>query len=126
VEGNGTSASPYTQAEYDSMVSSGTWNGGYVEDWGYTFSDLTVSSYNPNSLPKTGVDSYDQMYRGGFDIGFKAGLSGSSWDDIGVSAWSVVSAASAGSDFGDVNYEMIWYSQGLRDGLAKGRAARGN
>ena len=34
--GNGTSTSPYTQAEFDSMVSSGTWSGGYVEGWGYT------------------------------------------------------------------------------------------
>ncbi|MFK2339829.1 hypothetical protein ACIXMT_17265 [Bacteroides fragilis] len=35
--GNGTSANPYTQEEYESMVSSGIWNGGYVENWGYTF-----------------------------------------------------------------------------------------
>lgn len=29
--GDGTSASPYTQAEFDSMCSSDNWNGGYVE-----------------------------------------------------------------------------------------------
>lgn len=47
-----------------------------------------------------------------------------SYSDIGVGAWSVLSAASVGSDFKDVNYEMIWHSQGLTDGLAKGREAR--
>ncbi|WP_187422568.1 hypothetical protein [Bacteroides pyogenes] len=33
---------PYTQAEYDSMVSSGTWNGGYVEGVGYVANDAYV------------------------------------------------------------------------------------
>lgn len=33
--GDGTSASPYTQAEFDSIADSGTWSGGYVEGWGY-------------------------------------------------------------------------------------------
>jgi len=50
--GNGTSASPYTQAEFDSMVSSGTWNGGYVEDWGYT-GDETYIYGNSTYLGQT-------------------------------------------------------------------------
>ena len=124
--GNGTSANPYTQEEYESMVSSGIWNGGYVENWGYTFPEVTVSSYDPNNLPKTWVDSYDLMYQGGFDVGYKAGLSGSTWDDIGIGSWSAIVAISAGSEIGSVNYDMIWYSKGMRDGLAKGREVRGN
>ena len=124
--GNGTSANPYTQEEYESMVSSGIWNGGYVENWGYTFPEMAVSSYDPNNLPKTGVDSYDLMYQGGFAIGYKAGLSGSTLDDIGIGAWSALAVISAGSEIGGVNSDMIWYSKGLRDGLTKGRGARGN
>jgi hypothetical protein len=31
---------------------------------------------------------------------------------------------SAGSDFGDVNYDMIWFSQGIRDGISKGKNAQ--
>ena len=111
--GSGTSANPYTQEEYESMVSSGIWNGGYVENWGYTFPEVTVSSYDPNNLPKTGVDSYDLMYQGGFDVGYKAGLSGSTWDDIGIGSWSAIVAISAGSEIGSVNYDMIWYSKGM-------------
>ena len=109
--GNGTSA---------------IWNGGYVENWGYTFPEMAVSSYDPNNLPKTGVDSYDLMYQGGFAIGYKAGLSGSTLDDIGIGAWSALAVISAGSEIGGVNSDMIWYSKGLRDGLTKGRGARGN
>ena len=124
--GNGTSASPYTQSEYNSMVSSGMWNGGYVEDWGYTFTDLAVTSYDPDSLRKTGVSSYDLMYASGFEIGFNAGLSRTVIDDIGAIGWSFVSAASAGSDFGDVDYDMIHFSEGIRDGLKRGREARGD
>lgn len=53
--GTGTSSDPYTIAEFDSMCSNGTWVGGYVEGWGYTFQGVTVtgssngSSYNVNN-----------------------------------------------------------------------------
>ena len=36
-----------------------------------------------------------------------------------------LAAASAGSDFGDVDYEMIYFSQGIREGYAKGKASMG-
>lgn len=53
--GNGTSASPYTQAEFDSMVSSGTWNGGYVEDWGYTGDETYI--YGKFNLSRTNISA---------------------------------------------------------------------
>ena len=48
---------PYTQAEYDSMVSSGTWNGGYVEGMGYVANDTYV--YGNSTYPgQTSQDYY--------------------------------------------------------------------
>ena len=40
-------------------------------------------------------------------------------------AAAFLAAASAGSDFGDVDYEMIYFSQGIREGYAKGKASMG-
>lgn len=31
--GSDSQSNPYTEAEYDSMLASGTWNGGFVENW---------------------------------------------------------------------------------------------
>ena len=45
--GNGTPNSNvhyYTQEEYDTMVANGTWNGGYVEGWGYIGNDVNAFS----------------------------------------------------------------------------------
>ncbi|MFA7105342.1 MAG: hypothetical protein WC165_09435 [Dysgonamonadaceae bacterium] len=51
--GDGSIYHPYTVAEFDAMCANGTWNGGYVEDWGYTYAEVTVSgSYG-------GSGSYD-------------------------------------------------------------------
>ena len=139
--GDGSSSNPYTQIEYECMTSAGYWSGGYVVDIGYVgassmsgseddtayggvLSGVTVISYNPNDLPSTGVDSYDLMYRGGYAAGFAAGKSSSDLDDAAVVSGSILAAASAGSDFGDVNYDMIHYSQGLKDGLAAGKKAK--
>src|SRR5690554_3218827 len=43
--GSGTYEDPYTIAEFDMMCANGTWNGGYVEEWGYTFPDVTSYGY---------------------------------------------------------------------------------
>ena len=50
--GSGSQSNPYTEAEYDSMLASGTWNGGFVENWGYvsSYGDVVVTgSYNNTS-----------------------------------------------------------------------------
>ena len=122
--GDGSPNNPYTAHEYVMMLINNKWEGGYVEGCGYILPSVTVTSYNPNNLCTSGVDSYDQMYRSGYDTGFKAGVSPGIADDIAVGAWSMLSAASAGSEFGDVNYNMTWYSQGLRDGLSAGIRSR--
>ena len=43
--GSGSQSNPYTEAEYDSMLASGTWNGGFVENWGYvsSYGDVVVT-----------------------------------------------------------------------------------
>lgn len=38
----GTASNPYTQDEFDHMVESGTWNGGYVEGMGYVLPTVDV------------------------------------------------------------------------------------
>src|SRR5690554_542089 len=43
--GTGTYEDPYTIAEFDMMCANGTWNGGYVEEWGYTFPDVISYGY---------------------------------------------------------------------------------
>lgn len=124
--GDGTAANPYTEYEYECMVSSGTWKGGYVEGWGYTHSGIAVTSYDPNNLSPTGVESYDTMYRAGFEIGFNAGLSGSNWDDVLAISWSFVLSLTIGPDASSANYEMYWHTQGIKDGVARGLEAQGN
>lgn len=55
--GNGTSASPYTVAEFESMCSSDNWNGGYVEGMGYVANDVYV--YGNSTYPgQTSQDYY--------------------------------------------------------------------
>ena len=49
MEGNGTSASPYTVAEFECMCSSDNWNGGYVEGMGYVANDVYV--YGNSTYP---------------------------------------------------------------------------
>lgn len=127
--GNGTRDNPYTEEEYNSFLGTSGFAGGYVifngcDNPSYIMpnsgSETNVVTYNPNSLSSTGVDSYDLMYKGGFDAGYQAGKSGILWDDVVVIVGSFVAAASAGTDFGDVDYNMIWYSQGLKDGYVRG------
>ncbi|BAR49077.1 hypothetical protein TFKS16_1509 [Tannerella forsythia KS16] len=40
--GDGTSANPYTQYEYNTMLNSNSWNGGYVEGIGYVANDVYI------------------------------------------------------------------------------------
>ncbi len=50
--GCGSQNNPYSEAEYESMLASGTWNGGFVENWGYvsSYGDFVVTgSYNGDS-----------------------------------------------------------------------------
>lgn len=54
--GDGTSASPYTVAEFDSMCSSGNWNGGYVEGMGYVANDVYV--YGNSTYPGQTSQNY--------------------------------------------------------------------
>lgn len=54
--GNGTSANPYTQAEFDNMLSNDNWNGGYVEGMGY----VATNTYIYGSSVYSG--SVSQMY----------------------------------------------------------------
>lgn len=73
--GNGTLEDPYTVEEYDQMVASGTWNGGYVDGWGYTFSDVTVtgsqgSSNNNDISGDVSGSTYNPNEWGGIDSGF--------------------------------------------------------
>lgn len=51
--GNGTSNSPYTQAEYNSMS---VWNGGYVEGWGYVNKEIVV--YGNSDYPSGTSQTY--------------------------------------------------------------------
>lgn len=48
--GNGTKDNPYTETEFNSIIGSGSWYGGYVESWGYVAMETSVTpsgSYTP-------------------------------------------------------------------------------
>ena len=70
--GNGTSANPYTQAEFDSMLSNDNWNGGYVEGMGY----VATNAYIYGSSVYTGAVS--QIYYTYTD--YVASISCTGWD----------------------------------------------
>ena len=59
--GLGTPSSPYTMNEYSTMVSRGTWRGGYVEGYGQyislTNTNLVGSSYNGKLFGGNGTSS---------------------------------------------------------------------
>ena len=111
----------YSYEEY--LNREGVWNGGYVEGYGYIGRDVTITTYDPNSLPKTGVYNYDMMYHSGFDLGYNAGKSGESWDDVLAWLSAALADASAGDSFGDVNYDMTYFAQGVREGYWKGKSS---
>lgn len=142
--GDGTLNNPYTYMEHQNMIMSQSFEGGYVEIEGLTSyffptgssssgsssgssdspsgSSGSPSGSNPNG--PSGNESYDQSYKSGFELGFNAGLSEGPWDDIAILSGSFISAAASGTEFGDVNYDMIWFSSGLKDGLKKGQEAK--
>lgn len=61
------------------------------------------------------------MYKGGYQIGYDAAMSETLLDDILAIVMSGFSFAGAGgSGFGDVNYDMIWYANGIRAGYSDG------
>ena len=111
----------YSYEEY--LNREDVWNGGYVEGYGYIGRDVTITTYDPNSLPKTGVYNYDMMYHSGFDLGYNAGKSGESWDDVLAWLSAALADASAGDSFGDVNYDMTYFAQGVREGYWKGKSS---
>nr|WP_320057661.1 hypothetical protein [uncultured Bacteroides sp.] len=47
--GSGTSADPYTQAELDRMINNGTWDGGFVNNYGYVANDVFI--YGNSAYP---------------------------------------------------------------------------
>lgn len=123
--GSGTNCDPYTYEEFERMLSSGTWQGGYVlfhnsSEPIYTTSEVTSIGNSSKVFSGTGNDTYDIFYRGGYELGYKAGLSTSGYDDIGVKLWAIITGSIAGDKFGEVDYEMIWYSNGIKQGYQDG------
>ncbi|MDR1503602.1 MAG: hypothetical protein LBT43_14240 [Prevotella sp.] len=111
----------YSMEQYESMLASGSWTGGTVEGVGYISAEVTVRPYYDSDLRKTGVESYDSQYKAGFELGFQLGLKGGYANWMAAMGSSLLSGASAGSDFGDVNYDMTHYSDGVRDGFYNAR-----
>lgn len=70
--GNGTSANPYTQAEFDNMLSNDNWNGGYVEGMRY----VATNTYIYGSSVYSG--SVSQMYYTFPD--YVTSISSTGWD----------------------------------------------
>lgn len=76
---SGSHTQPYTWEEYELMVASGNWNGGYIEGFGYMSSDVvitgnqrTTSSFSGTAvgyMPAEGVGiSATFAYKGGYAI----------------------------------------------------------
>lgn len=87
----------------------------------YTSPDVIINGDASNVFPSTGIESYDKMYKGGYQIGYDAAMSETLLDDILAIVMSGFSFAGAGgSGFGDVNYDMIWYANGIRAGYSDG------
>ena len=52
--------------------------------------------------------------------GFDAALSPSPADDIAGYVNRIINSIAAGSDWGDVNYELLYHSDGIREGYLDG------
>jgi hypothetical protein len=70
--GDGTKEDPYTVEEYERMVASGTWHGGFVCDWGYTTAEVTVTGNQRTVTGYRGVQ-YSRLWVE--DIGDKGSYS---------------------------------------------------
>ena len=124
--GTGTSTDPYTMEEFERMLISGTWEGGYVlygdsSEPIYTLPDATIDGDASNRFPSTGIESYDIMYRGGYQIGYDAAISGTPYDDV----WAIFMSGNSflvasGDGLGGVNYDLIWYANGIKAGYKDG------
>ena len=73
-------------------------------------------TYDLNSLPTIPNDTWDTMYKGGFEIGFKAGIS--SIPSFFVDLYAMVNYAVAEED-----WSTFYYAKGLQDGLNMGKNA---
>ena len=109
--GDGSKENPFTEEEYDGMVNAGTWYGGYVEGWGYTFGDLEVTGSISGS--QNGVSgSYDGEWE---DWDNDSGPQGGSgyWGD-------------SGNYWGDTgNYFDDGYNTGVGGGSSGGSSSNG-
>lgn len=116
--GDGSKASPYTLLEYQKLCIQGNWHGGYVSLGGRpTFVNSSVLAPR---IERSGIPEWDDRYTGGYAEGFDAALSPSPADDIaGYVNW-VANNIAAGSDWGDVNYELLHHSDGIREGYIDG------
>lgn len=56
-EPKGSASNPYTYQEFDSMMNNGTWEGGYVEGYGYMDKGVTITGSSEDS-----DDSYSWEY----------------------------------------------------------------
>ncbi|MBR8719832.1 hypothetical protein IX307_001058 [Bacteroides pyogenes] len=73
--GSGSQSNPYTEAEYDSMLASGMWNGGFVENWGYvsSYGDVVVTgSYNGGSYNVNNAINHLTLNANGSSTGYCA------------------------------------------------------
>ena len=72
--GMGTLDSPYTIDEFEKMLVSGTWQGGYVEDWGAVLREVTVSSgsYTEDAYKVSEAVSYLSANANNFSTGYCA------------------------------------------------------
>ncbi|SFL63001.1 hypothetical protein [Proteiniphilum acetatigenes] len=70
--GDGSIYSPYTIYEFDYLVSIGSWNGGYIDGWGYTAPEVTILGSYDGSGSNEGSGSYggngSNGYSGTFNI----------------------------------------------------------
>lgn len=122
---NGESGVVYSQDEFERMLMSGTWQGGYVQYGNsskpiYMSPEATINGSLSNVFPETGDETYDLLFKGGYELGYKAAISSGSLDDILAIAWSGIMSGVAGPDAGGVDYGLIWYSNGIREGYKDG------
>ncbi|MDR0891810.1 MAG: hypothetical protein LBN24_04270 [Mediterranea sp.] len=120
--GTGGSDDPYTVEEYERMLASGTWNGGFVSDWGYSAAEVTVT---PGKNPK--YDHFANADSGGtcsqaYEAGYNEGYSGvSTWKLI----WTGIVGSNPGGDSGisgGPEWDMYYYHFGLRKGNSDRKA----
>lgn len=88
--GTGTKEDPFTEQEFNSILASGSWLGGYVKDWGYVGMETTVTP-SGSYTPKGGefVTAGDLLYESNVDN--KSGF----WGDVIEFATGIVRGTDA-------------------------------